>query len=93
MKSCVYLGNKEVGGVDLFWEGLCSPQYLNPRPGIVQPDVKLETGEGAGGASLAPAGACEIERLHGEWRAVVRLMSGCFGNRASSWGMAGFEGL
>ena len=45
----------------------CSPQYLNPRPGIVQPDVKLETGEGAGGASLAPAGACEIERVLAEW--------------------------
>ena len=73
--------------------GYRSPQYLNLRPGILQPDVKLETGEGAGGASLAPAGACEIERLHGEWRAVVRLMSGCFGNRASSWGMAGLEGL
>ena len=60
------------GGVDLFWEGHDItpegiPQYLNLRPGIVQPDVKLETGEGAGGASLAPAGACEIERVLAEW--------------------------
>ena len=39
------------GGVDLFWEGHDItpegiPQYLNLRPGIVQPDVKLETGSG-----------------------------------------------
>ena len=40
-------------GEDLFWEGhghhtggYRSPQYFNLRPGIVQPDVKLETGEG-----------------------------------------------
>ena len=52
--------------------GYRSPQYLNLRPGILQPDVKLETGEGAGGASLAPAGACEIERVLAEWLFVVR---------------------
>ena len=32
------------------------PQYFNLRPGIVQPDVKLETGERVGGASLAHMG-------------------------------------
>ena len=62
--------------MDVFWEGHditpASPQYLNLRPCIVQPDVKLETGEGAGGASLAPAGACEIERVLAEWLVVVR---------------------
>ena len=47
---------------------------------------------------VPPAGACGIERPHGEymgndwfWRAVLPLTcvpSGCFGNRASTWGMA-----
>eukprot|EP00439_Symbiodinium_sp_Y106_P002280 s7562_g1.t1 len=59
------------------------------KSGIVQPDAKLETVEGAGGASFAPASACEIKRVHGEWRFVVRCDANdvCLeqGNRASSW--------
>ena len=34
VKSCVYLGNKEVGGVDLFWEG----HDITPA-GIVHPNI------------------------------------------------------
>ena len=40
---------------------------------------------------VPPAGACGIERPHGERRAVLPLTSvprGCFWNRASTWGMA-----
>ena len=53
------------------WKVPFTPKFKS-TPGIVQPDVKLETVEGAGGASLVPAGACEIKRVHGEWRVVVR---------------------
>ena len=60
------------GGVVLGGPGYHTRGYRHLRPGIIQPDVKLDTGEGAGGASLAPAGACEIERVHAEWLVVVR---------------------
>ena len=62
--------------------GYRSPhQYLNLRPGIVQPDVKLEAGARAGGASLAPVGACGVYMGNGGMSCAVMpmmcVLSGC----------------
>ena len=47
-------------GEDLFWEGheitpegIVHPNNFNLRPGIVQPDVKLETGKWRDAAGLS----------------------------------------
>ena len=68
VQSCVCLGNKEVGGVELLWEG-----HDITREGIVHPNIQIY--DRVSGRVVHPSRLrvlVKIERVHAEWLVVVR---------------------